>query len=61
MTEFNFADDGQMNAFCRELGLALRRIARQDQDQPDIAIELPTPTEKTVSIRAFVLEDVSGD
>jgi len=39
----------------------LRRIARQDQDQPDIAIELPTPTEKTVPIRAFVLEDVSGD
>jgi len=61
MTEFNFADNEKMNAFCQELGLALRRIARQDQEQPRIAVDLPIPAEKKVLNHAFYLEDAGGD
>jgi hypothetical protein len=44
MSEFNFAENEQINAFARELGIALRRIARQGQaSQP---MELPKPAEK---------------
>jgi hypothetical protein len=48
MSEFNFAEDEQINAFAHELGIILRRIARQDK--PATVEELPTPIEHNSSI-----------
>lgn len=45
MSEFNFADDEQINAFAHELGIILRRIARQNK--PATGEELPTPIERS--------------
>jgi len=59
MTEFNFADNEHLNAFCQELGLALRRIAHQNQ--PKVVVELPKPTEKKVQNRSFGSEDAGED
>ncbi len=43
MTDFNFANDEQVNAFARELGMVLRRIAGQGKAPQEK--NLPKPTE----------------
>ena len=53
MSEFNFAENEQINAFTRELGIILRRIARQDKSV--VIEELPTPIESSSTIRFLEL------
>jgi|WetSurMetagenome_2_1015567.scaffolds.fasta_scaffold1951719_2 hypothetical protein len=54
MSEFNFAENDQINAFAHELGIILRRIARQDES---VAIgELPTPIESSSTIHFLELK-----
>ena len=53
MSEFNFAENEQINAFARELGIILRRIARQDEAA--VIEELPTPIESSSTIHFLEL------
>jgi hypothetical protein len=53
MSDFNFAENEQINAFARELGTILRRIAGQDQSAEIEA--LPVPIENHASIHFFDL------
>jgi hypothetical protein len=53
MSEFNFAENEQINAFTRELGIILRRIANQDKSV--VIEELPTPIESSLEIHFLAL------
>ncbi len=50
-TALNLTEEERINAFARELGIALRRILDVDNVHPPVPIDLPVPFTKSNSTK----------